>query len=151
MNSDREERAVEAIRHDFSTPATAEAVYNALATSAGIKGWWAKVGTVAEAVGGTTELRFDKDGQIVAMQFQVDQLEPRRRVRWTCVENANPLWKGTTLTWTIADAGDRRKVSFVHDGFSAGGPPYDMTVEGWKHFNASFESYLDGRGGMPSN
>jgi hypothetical protein len=47
--------------------------------------------------------------------------------------------------------GDRRVVRFAHDGFSQGGPPYDMTVEGWTHFNASLEAYLAGRGGMPSN
>jgi uncharacterized protein YndB with AHSA1/START domain len=146
-----QEPGVNPIRHEFSTPATAQAAYDAVATAAGIKGWWAKVGTVSEKVGGTTELRFDKGGQIVVMKFRVDALEPDRMVRWTCTENANPVWNGTTLTWAIDDMGDRRVIHFAHDGFSQGGPPYDMTVEGWTHFNSSLEAYLAGRGGMPSN
>jgi hypothetical protein len=142
---------VKPITHEFSTQATAKAAYDAVATSTGIKGWWAKVGEVAEHVGGTTELRFDKGGQVAVMRFRVDLLDPNRTVRWTCVENVNPVWPETTLTWTISDAGDHRVVRFVHEAFKAGGPPYDMTVEGWKPFNASLESFLAGRGGSPSN
>lgn len=138
------------ITHEFSTPASARAAYDAVATSAGIKGWWATVGTVAETVGGATELRFDKGGRIAVMNFRVDTLDPNRMVQWICTDNANPVWKGSTLTWTIEDAGDRRVVRFVHDGLTGGGPPYDMTVDGWKVFNASLESWLAGRGGTPS-
>ena len=139
------------ITHAFLTDASAEAAYNAIATAAGIRGWWAKVGTIAEPVGGTTELHFDKGGRKAVMTFRIDALEPNRRVHWTCTANDNPAWPGSTLTWTIDDAGARRHVRFVHDGFASGGPAYDMTVEGWKHFNASLESYLDGTGGTPSD
>ncbi len=149
--SSRETDHVNSITHEFSTAATAKAAYDAVATSNGIKSWWAKVGTVAAAVGGATELRFDKGGRIAVMKFRVDVLDPNRMVRWTCSENANPVWPNTTLTWTIRNSGDHRVVSFAHEGFTQGGPPYDMTVDGWKPFNASLESYLSGSGGTPSN
>ena len=139
------------ITYEFSTTASAKTAFEAVATSAGIKGWWARVGTVAEEVGGTTELRFDKGGRIAVMKFRVDALEPNRLVRWTCIENANPAWPQTTLTWSISDLGDRRQVHFAHEGFKDDGAPYDMTVDGWKAFNASLESFVNGRGGSPSN
>lgn len=139
------------IEHELATKATAKAAYDAVATDRGIKGWWARVGTVADTVGDTTELQFAKDDRNVTMTFRVDALEPDRLVRWVCTDNGNPVWKGSTLTWAIDDRGNDRLVRFTHDGFAGGGPPYDMTVEGWKMFMASLDGYLAGRGGMPSD
>ena len=42
------------------------------------------------------------------------------------------------------------KLRFVHGGLAAAdGPPYAMTVEGWSHFMASLERYLDTGTGEP--
>ncbi len=139
------------IEHRIVTPATARTAYDAVATDAGIKGWWAKVGAVAEDVGGTVELHFTKEDRNVTMTFRVDALQPERLVRWVCTDNGNPVWKGSTLTWTIDDRGNDRLVRFAHAGFAGGGPPYDMTVDGWKVFMKSLEGYLAGRGGTPSD
>jgi uncharacterized protein YndB with AHSA1/START domain len=140
---------MESFVHEFQTPAGAKTIYDAVGTAAGIKGWWAKSGSVTEKVGGTTELRFDKEGRVAVMKFSLDELEPNRRVRWTCTENANPVWLGTTLTWDIEDGGSQRRVRFAHEGFTRGGPPYDLTITGWKHFMKSLESYVGGGGGQP--
>jgi hypothetical protein len=56
------------IKHDLNVKADAQAAYRAIATSSGIKGWWAKDSDVGEAVGGKTELRFTKPNMSAVMK-----------------------------------------------------------------------------------
>ncbi len=133
----------------FKTPATPKQAYDAVATAAGIQEWWCRDCDIATRVGGKHHMRFDKEGTRVNMQFKVDELVPNERVSWTCTENDNPVWVGSTLTWEIQPAGDGAEVSFRHDGFAAGGPPYEATLQGWVMFMKSLESVLAGGQGTP--
>lgn len=138
------------IRHDLTTSASPRKVFEALTTVDGLRGWWAKNADIGKGEGATHELRFDKGGQTVVMRFAVQALEPDRGVRWLCTENANPVWKGTELEWTIVAKDDGAHVTFEHRGFAeASSPPYKMTVDGWGHFMASLSSYLDTGAGQP--
>ena len=83
------------------------------------------------------------------MKFRDDALDGERRVAWSCTDNANPEWVGSALTWEITPRDGGSRLTFTHDGFAAGGPPYEMTAEGWKHFMASLKSYADTGSGQP--
>jgi hypothetical protein len=85
------------------------------------------------------------------MSFEVTGLEPGRRVEWTCTQNTNPIWPGSKLVWQVEPAPRGSVVHFSHDGFSAGGPPYDRTVEGWQLYMDSLKAYLDGGEAQPSD
>jgi uncharacterized protein YndB with AHSA1/START domain len=138
------------IAHELNVRATTTAAFEALSTPAGIRGWWSKDSDISEAVEGEHEMRFDKGGNTVLMKFRVDALDVGELVRWTCTENGNPVWKGTTLTWKISAANDGCRVAFAHEGFAEDqSPPYKMTVQGWNHIVNSLRSYLEGGQGQP--
>jgi uncharacterized protein YndB with AHSA1/START domain len=139
------------IRHDVRVNADAQTAYRAAATQAGIRGWWAKNSDVGETVGGKTELRFLRPDMTAVMKFEVTALEPGRRVEWKCTENSNPSWPGSVLTWEIEPAPQGSILHFRHEGFSSGGPPYDMTVQGWPRFIDSLKAYLDGGTPQPAD
>jgi uncharacterized protein YndB with AHSA1/START domain len=141
---------MEPIEHSFGVKATPAAAYAAVATERGIKAWWARNCEVGESVGAPVELRFTKPGMSAVMNFNVSVLEPGQRVEWTCVRNTNPIWPGSKLSWEIGPAAGGSTVHFKHEGFSDGGPPYDMTVEGWQFYAGSLQAYLDGGTPQPS-
>src|SRR5687767_7950019 len=92
------------IEHDLEVKADSRAAYDAVATAAGIKGWWARNSDVGEAPGSQTELRFTKPDMSAVMSFDVTGMEPGRRVEWTCTKNSNPIWPGSKLIWEIEPA-----------------------------------------------
>ncbi|MEM6995654.1 MAG: SRPBCC domain-containing protein [Myxococcota bacterium] len=137
------------IQHDLVLATTPQALFAALTTPEGIRGWWAKDSDVGDGVGASHELRFVKDDRTVAMGFEVTEASPNRVV-WRCTENGNPIWPGTTLTWAFEADGEKTALTFKHEGFAeSASPPYAMTVDGWKHFMASLAAYAQTGTGEP--
>lgn len=134
-----------AIRHELNVQATGADILKALTTAEGIRAWWAKDADIGKD---NHELRFDKDGNVVTMKFRVDHVTDEE-VKWTCTENANPVWPGTTLVWRWSRKDEKTLLSFEHSGFSESeSPPYQMTVQGWTHFVESLRRYLDDGSGQ---
>ncbi len=134
------------IDHRFETTATAARFREALCTSEGVKGWWSRDCDIAGHVGGVHELRFQKGDRQVTMRFRVDVIG-NERVAWTCTENGNPVWVGTTLEWRLKEG----QLYFSHAGFAEDrSPPYKMTADGWPAFMGSLKSWLGGGKGSPS-
>lgn len=127
--------------------ADAAKVYDALSSPAGYRGWWCTNSAIADWEGGRSVLHFKKDGQPVSMTFRVDELSPRSAVRWTCVENDAPPWVGTTLSWTLAEAGDSVDVAFEHDGWPEAPP--EMVSATWEHFAKSLKAFVETGDGQP--
>ena len=131
------------IHHEIQTNATRAAITEALTTQAGLQAWWA---TQTDLDGDAVTMTFDKEGRTVVMKFRVDEVVPGERIRWTCTDNGNPVWPGTTLTWTL----DGPTIRFTHAGFKeTASVPYSMTVEGWRHFCTSLQAHLDAGSGAP--
>ncbi len=138
------------IRHALELQASSKAIQAALTTAAGIHGWWASDAEIGEGQGSEHILRFVKGEQTVTMKFRVDRDAPGE-VAWTCTDNGNPVWPGTTLRWKWQEEGDGARLVFEHAGFAeAASPPYQMTVGGWEHFIGSLRSYLETGEGQPS-
>ena len=142
---------MESIKHDLEVSADPGAAFAAVATPAGIKGWWARNSEVGTSVGSRTTLHFTKPDMSATMTFDVSALEPGRTVEWTCVENTNPIWPGSKLRWEVEPRAGGSTVHFEHDGFSSDGPLYDATVQGWQLFMDSLEAYLNGKQATPSD
>lgn len=138
------------IRHEMSLAATPDQVLAAVTTREGVVGWWAKDADVGVGVGATHELRFAKDGRTVVMRFEVTEISPERVV-WRCADNGNPVWPGTTLTFSAqAASAGATEFRFAHAGFAEdSSPPYAMTVDGWSHFMASLRQFVETGTGMP--
>lgn len=128
------------IKTTIPTPAGSDRMIEAL--TSGLRGWWAQD---MDSADGCHTMRFVKGDRQVEMVFRVDEVADTR-VRWTCTANGNPVWPGTTLTWTHIDGA----IEFEHAGFGEDqSPPFQMTVDGWKHFHASLASWLETGAGQP--
>lgn len=102
------------LRHQILINAAPEKVYAALATSAGLRGWWTADSNADDKTGGKAEFGFGKRGMMYRMK--IEKLEPGKLVVWTCYGD-QPEWKGTTLTWNIAREGDAAVLRFTQSGW----------------------------------
>ena len=136
------------ITHELLLAADNNTVFQAVATGDGIRAWWAKDADTGASVGDLHTLRFQKGDRTVTMVFRIDALD-EERVAWTCTENGNPAWTGSTLVWALSPEGSGTRVTFQHAGFAMGGPPYDMTVQGWVPFINSLKQYCESGSGQP--
>lgn len=140
------------IKHNLKINASAQTIYNAVATEKGITGWWSKDCKVGETVGSDSTLNFDKQGTIVTMGFQTLELNPNKKVVWECTKNGNPAWMGTKIITEISESGSGCDVVFSHADFDEkwkGQEPYEMTKQGWVHFINSLVSYCETGKGQP--
>jgi uncharacterized protein YndB with AHSA1/START domain len=78
------------LRHQIHIKATPKKVYEALATQAGLRGWWTADTTADEKVGGKADFGFDKRATVFRMS--IDKLEPDRQVVWSC-HGDQPEWE----------------------------------------------------------
>jgi uncharacterized protein YndB with AHSA1/START domain len=99
------------LKHQITIAATPAKVYAAVATQAGLRGWWTADTVADEQAGGKAQFGFDKRGMVFRMD--IEALEPGKRVAWSC-HGDHPEWNGTMLTWTIAPDGDGTVLRFTH-------------------------------------
>jgi uncharacterized protein YndB with AHSA1/START domain len=119
--------------------APSEAVFDAVTTLAGLRGWWTALvsGSSGRAPG---ELRFEFAGLDEHILMRVDEARPAL-VRWTCLEHTSlPEWNGTQVTFSIEELGtEHSAVTLRHIG----------VAPDWDHFFASLVSYVEQGTGAP--
>jgi uncharacterized protein YndB with AHSA1/START domain len=128
--------AMAAERIEIDLVATPPRVYEAIATSDGVRSWWTD-GTFAEEVGGVGRLSFGKGWT----ELRVERLVPDREVEWSCVgqhiEHFDPTdeWVGTRIRFhlTPLDTGRRTHLDFTHEGLAGLGCE-EMCTKGWDHY-----------------
>jgi uncharacterized protein YndB with AHSA1/START domain len=138
---------MKSIQDEVRIRAKVSQVYEALATQAGYRGWWNKVGEVDQKPGGEAKLRFVKDGQPVNMRFTIDEMKANESVRWTCIGHDMPSWIGTTLEWRLRESDGATVLLFEHAGWKDAAP--EPVAQGWRHFMGSLRAYVETGTGEP--
>ncbi|MEO8086568.1 MAG: SRPBCC domain-containing protein [Bacteroidota bacterium] len=140
------------IKHQLQLKATTEQVYEAISTQLGFEGWWSQVCHISSQVGELSFMKFVKEGRDVGMYFRIDELQVDKKVEWTCVQNGNPVWVNSKLSFEIEKTNDGCSLTFIHNNFDEkwkDTPPYVMTVDGWKFFMQSLKSFCETGKGQP--
>jgi uncharacterized protein YndB with AHSA1/START domain len=103
------------IIHRIGIRAPAAKVYEAVATTKGVGGWWTRDTTGTAGVGGKVNVRFlhGNGNEIGAMDFEMTRLDPEREVRWRILAGP-PEWIGTDVTFELAQDGDMTILLFGH-------------------------------------
>lgn len=80
--------------------APAETIFDAISTTTGLASFWTTDSTAEPSVGSVA--RFGFGGP--KLQMRVDQLDPGRRIAWTCLTEfpMTRYWEGTTVTWELS-------------------------------------------------
>ncbi len=141
-------------QHSMPIAASPEAVFAALTTLDGLRGWWSQDCDGDTSVGGTMAFRFGA----CYKDMQVEQLVPGRTVRWRCVGahivapsvKRDDEWVGTELVFRLqaSDQGGTR-LDFEHLGLVPAFDCYEVCNKGWQHFLASLKQYLETGEGNP--
>jgi uncharacterized protein YndB with AHSA1/START domain len=138
------------IIHRIGIKAPASKVYDAVATTQGVAGWWTRDTTGTAKPGGKVDVRFQKDGkEIGAMKFEMTRLEPDREARWRIVEGP-PEWVGTDVTFELAQDGEMTILLFGHRGWKE---PVEFMAHcsmKWAVFLLSLRELVETGRGRPS-
>jgi uncharacterized protein YndB with AHSA1/START domain len=129
-------------------------LYAALASEAGLRGWWTANCAVATHVGGLIKLRFGETSK----DMSIECLDVNRQVRWFCtrahIGGANLVredeWVGTEIVFRLTPTIDgKTRLDFEHIGLVPGLECYDLCNNGWNYFLASLQQYAETGRGTP--
>ena len=103
------------IIHRVGIKATVQEVYQALATTKGISDWWTKDTSGTSEIGKTVVTRFHtlEGNEVGSMQFEIQGLEPDKKVHWKFVEGPQE-WIGTEVIFELHQEDDYTIVLFRH-------------------------------------
>jgi uncharacterized protein YndB with AHSA1/START domain len=99
--------------HSVPVKASPEKVYAAVATQAGMQGWWTHDTKMTPKVGGKAEFGFD-DRQMV-FRMTIEEMTPHRSIKMRCAGD-HPDWEGTSLEWVVKPTADGSGLRFYHRG-----------------------------------
>jgi uncharacterized protein YndB with AHSA1/START domain len=136
------------IRHRVGIAAPAERVYQALATTDGLSGWWTRDVHGDSRMGGKLEFYFGQPEPAAVME--VTDLVPGRRVGWLCVQGPDE-WVGTSLAFdlTTSEEAGETAVRFTHADWR---DPIDFMYHcstKWAYFLLGLKAGLEGGTATP--
>ncbi|KAF1716899.1 polyketide cyclase [Pseudoxanthomonas yeongjuensis] len=138
------------ILHRVGIKASADAVYQALATRDGLAGWWTDDTRGESKVGGTLVFRFSNDGQDMGgFQMRVLELDPARRVRWQVVDGPEE-WIDTRVGFELKQEDDYCIVLFKHQDWKEPVEFMHHCSTKWAIFLMSLKSLVETGKGAPS-
>lgn len=123
-------------------------VARAVASEAGIRGWWTAKAEVPSAVGGVMKLGF----AMAPLPFEL-RIEERsqERVRWSLAGDFPPHWVNTTIEWRFSDAPEDvgTRVDFRHNGWASDEGAYGVSAYTWGKLMTSLKAYAETGTGEP--
>lgn len=134
------------IKHQIPISASPQKVYAALATQAGLRAWWTADSSAEEKIGGKAEFGFDKRGMVFRMN--IDQLEPTKRVVWSC-RGDHPEWNGTVLTWDMTPHNGGTTLRFTQSGWKEISEFCATCNSTWGELMYRLKDYVEGRNPGP--
>jgi len=134
--------------------ASPHALYQAVTTAAGIKGWW-NDDTVAN--NGDITVRFS-EGDFQTLRLL--HLAPDMNVVWEWIAQHFPVegttqtdeWVGTRVSFAIqANPDGSSTLVFTHNGLTPQLACYDLCNAGWNYYLGSLKRYLEQGTGTPNS
>ena len=109
--------------------AEAKEIYERVATSEGVNGWWSNHTDGPDGVGSTMKVAFP-DAPIT-FDFEVTEEVPGERVAWRCLAGP-PEWTGTNVSFDVqTDAEGNTSVLFAHDGWTTTEESFPFIAYSW--------------------
>ena len=134
------------LRHQILIQAAPAKVYAAIATQAGLAGWWTADSKTEDKVGGKAEFGFDKRGTVFHMK--IEKVEPAKHLVWSC-HGDPPEWDGTTLEWELSRQGEGTTLRFTHGNWKSTNDYYAMCNSTWGELMYRLKDYVEGKNPGP--
>ena len=126
--------------HSVPIKTSPEKVYAAVATQAGMQGWWTRDTIMTPKVGGKAEFGFDNREAVFRMT--IDELKPNEKVRMTC-SGDQMEWAGTTLEWLIEPGTDGSLLRFNQRGLRELTPFMIGCNSMWGHLMYRLKAFVE--------
>ena len=130
------------MNHAIQIDASPEKVYQAIATDAGLRGWWTADSKTESAVGGKAEFGFDDRGTVFRMR--IEELRPGARVVWSCLGDPDD-WKGTRLTWEMSQEDGGTMLRFTHGNWRATDGYFATCNSTWGELMYRLKDHVEGK------
>ena len=138
------------ILHRVGIKSSADDVYKALTTRAGLAAWWTNNTQGESNVGGVLKFRFSAGGvEIGGFDIKVVELHPAKQVLWRVVDGPQE-WIGTKISWELKQESDYCIVLFKHQGWKEPVEFMHHCSTKWAIFLMSLKSLLETGKGAPS-
>ncbi len=139
------------IIHRIGIKAPIAKVYEALTTIRGLANWWTEEVEGKEQTGGKITFTFRSEtGEIKGkMVMEVQELVPRKRARWRCLEGP-PEWIGTDITFELAETDNQTIILFGHRNWREAVEFMAHCSMKWAVFMLSLREYVETGKGKPS-
>src|SRR5436190_10874408 len=139
------------IIHRIGIRATAAKVYDAVSTIKGLSNWWTEEVEGENKAGGRIKFTFRSDnGDIKGqMVMEVKKLDPRKEVRWRCVEGPDE-WIDTDITFELSQQDDQIIIIFGHRNWKEAVEFTAHCSMKWAVFLLSLRDYVETGKGKPS-
>lgn len=109
--------------------AEAKTVYEAVASSEGVNGWWSNHTEGPKGLGSTMKVTFPDAP--MTFDFEVTEEKPGERVAWHCLAGP-PEWIGTDVAFDVqTDDGGNTSVLFSHDGWVSTQESFPFIAYSW--------------------
>ena len=108
--------------------APARAVYDTVATSEGVNGWWSNHTEGPDGVGSTMKVAFPDAP--MTFDFEVSEERPPNRVVWKCLAGP-PEWISTSVSFDIQEADEETSALFTHDGWATTEESFPFIAYSW--------------------
>lgn len=142
-------------RNHMELNAAANAVYAAITTREGIRGWWTQDCEVGDGVGASITVRFGRTFKVMVIK----RADPGREVRWLCVDSylfvpgvidRKDEWKNHEIVFRLSEPTPGQTVlDFEHIGLEPSVTCYQVCTGGWDQFLASLKAYAETSQGQP--
>ncbi|WP_340677121.1 SRPBCC domain-containing protein [Paraglaciecola sp.] len=134
-----------AINHRVGIEASAEKVYAALTTDAGLTLWWTNDISGAGDVGSIIKFRFNGGGP----DFAVTELIPNKTVRWMHSGTTPESWIGTEVLFQLQADDKQTFVRFTHSNWQENSDFMAHCSTKWAVFLLSLKDALETNQGRP--
>jgi uncharacterized protein YndB with AHSA1/START domain len=134
--------------------APAAALYELLATEAGLRSWWTQTCDAGAAVGEQATFRFGRTHKTM----EIERLEPGREVSWRCVQahleapgvTRPDEWVGTRIVFRLEPQDARTtRLYFEHVGLLPSLQCFEVCRGGWDQYLWSLRARAESGHGTP--
>lgn len=103
------------IFHEVPISASAEKIYQALVTESLLSEWWLKNAKIENRIGGIAT--FPLSDGVNQIKIRIEELQPYKLVRWTCLGHKHAEWLGTQIQFEIIQKENSSFLKFTHSGW----------------------------------
>jgi uncharacterized protein YndB with AHSA1/START domain len=134
------------ILHVVDIDAAPAVVHRAVATAAGLAGWWTTSVTAHEEVGGIVDFTFAEGFN---PDMEITELETPSLVAWRCVGGHEP-WTDNTFRFAIDDLGGGSRLTFTqHYARELDDVAYGIYNFNWGYYLESLKELVETGTGRP--